>query len=59
MRMVGQPDASKIRVARIKNTLTAAHVQFSGSLLDETAAAGIEVTGSAQPMQFDDAGRLV
>jgi hypothetical protein len=59
MRMVGQPDASKIRLARIKNTLQAAHVEFSPSLLDQTAAAHVEVTGSARPMQFDAAGRLL
>ena len=59
MRMVGQPDSSKIRLVRIKNTLTAAHVQFSASLLQAASAARVEVTGSAQPMQFDAAGRLI
>jgi hypothetical protein len=59
MRMVGQPDASKIRLARIKNTLEAAHVEFSSTLLEDTAAAHVEVTRTAKPMQFDAAGRLL
>ena len=58
MRMVGQPDASRLRLARIKNTLHASEIQFSPSLLDAAAAAHVEVTSSAQPMQFDAAGRL-
>jgi hypothetical protein len=59
MRMVGQPDASKIRLARIKNTLEAAHVEFSPSLLEHTAAAQVEWTSPAKPLQFDAAGRLI
>ena len=59
MRMVGQPDSSRLRLARIKNTLHPSEVQFSTNLLDAAAAAGIEVTGSAQPMRFDPMGRLL
>jgi hypothetical protein len=58
IRMCGQPDPSKLRLARIKNTLQVTRVQFSPSLLDEAHSARVEVTGSAQPMQFDAAGRL-
>jgi hypothetical protein len=59
MRMVGQPDASRLRVARIKNTLQATQVEFTPSLLDDAARAHIEVTRGPQPMRFDAAGRLL
>jgi hypothetical protein len=59
MRMVGQPDASRLRVARIKNTLRVAEVQFSPSLLDDADTSRVEVTGSPTPMRFDTAGRLL
>ena len=57
--MCGQPDPSKLRLARIKNTLLAAYVEFSPSLLEEAGAAHVEVTGEPRPMQFDAAGRLL
>jgi hypothetical protein len=47
-----------VRLARIKNTLEAAHIQFSPSLLGDVEAARVEVTGPPKPMQFDAAGRL-
>ena len=59
IRMCGQPDTAKVRLARIKNTLTAPWVEFSPSLLPEAAAARIEVTRGQEPMRFDGAGRLV
>ena len=59
IRMCGQPDHSKLRLARIKNTLMAASVEFSPSLLEEAGAAHVEVTGEPRPMQFDAAGRLL
>jgi hypothetical protein len=57
--MSGQPDRSQLRLARIKNTLQVAEVQFSQILLDEAGRAGVEVTGAAAPMQFDASGRLL
>jgi hypothetical protein len=59
MRMCGQPNPSRLRVARIKNTLQAANVQFSPSLLEDADRGNVEVTGSAEPMQFDATGRLL
>jgi hypothetical protein len=59
IRMCGQPDLSKVRVARIKNTLLVAHVEFSRGLLEEARAAGVRVSGEPKPMQFDAAGRLL
>jgi hypothetical protein len=59
IRMCGQPDLSKLRIARIKNTLLAAYVAFSPSLLDEACAAHVNVTHPAQAMQFDADGRLL
>jgi hypothetical protein len=59
IRMCGQPDPSKVRLARIKNTLMAAHVDFSESLREEACAAHVETTGAPKPMQFDAAGRLL
>jgi antitoxin (DNA-binding transcriptional repressor) of toxin-antitoxin stability system len=59
IRMCGQPDLSRLRLARIKNTLQVACVEFSPSLREEADAAHVEVTGPARPMQFDAAGRLL
>jgi hypothetical protein len=59
IRMCGQPDPARLRVARIKNTLQAARVEFSPSLLEEACAAHVEVTGEVKPMRFDAAGRLI
>jgi Domain of unknown function (DUF362) len=59
IRMCGQPDTSKVRLARIKNTLTASQVAFSESLQEEAYAAHVEVTGAPAPMQFDALGRLL
>jgi hypothetical protein len=59
IRMCGEPDSSRVRLARIKNTLAAAQVEFSESLLEEACAAHVEVTGTPRPMQFDPAGRLL
>jgi hypothetical protein len=59
IRMCGKPDPTTARVARIKNTLLAAYVEFSASLLPEAEAAQVRITGEPHPMQFDSAGRLV
>ena len=59
IRMCGQPDLERLRVARIRNTLTVADVELSPSLLDEARAARVAVSGEARPMRFDDAGRLL
>jgi hypothetical protein len=59
IRMCGQPNASRLRLARIKNTLQTAHVQFSASLLEDADRGHVEVTASPRPMQFDAAGRLL
>jgi hypothetical protein len=59
IRMCGQPNPSRLRLARIKNTLRVAHVQFSPSLLEDADRGHVEVTDSARPMQFDAAGRLL
>ncbi len=59
IRMCGQPDGSKLRLARIRNTLAVSAVEFTESLLDAAVAAGVKVTRQAQPMQFDSSGRLL
>ena len=59
IRMCGQPDLAKLRLARIKNTLMAASVEFSPSLLEEAGSARVEVSRTQQAMQFDAAGRLL
>jgi hypothetical protein len=59
MRMCGQPDPARLRLARIKNTLQVAEVQFTTSLLEEAGQAGVELTGPVAPMQFDASGRLL
>jgi hypothetical protein len=58
MRMCGKPDPNTVRLARIKNTLLAAYVEFSANLLPEAAAASVEVTGEPRPMSFSADGRL-
>ena len=59
IRMCGQPNPSRLRLARIKNTLQVSHVQFSPSLLEDADLGHVEVTGAAAPMEFDAAGRLL
>jgi hypothetical protein len=59
IRMCGQPNPARLRVARIKNTLQVAHVHFSPSLLEDADRGHVEVIGSPSPMQFDAAGRLL
>lgn len=59
MRMCGEPDASKVRIARIRNTLRVTEVQFGANLREVAAAAGVEVVGGPEPMRFDSAGRLL
>jgi hypothetical protein len=59
IRMCGQPISSRLRVARIRNTLQVADVQFSPSLLEDADRGHVEVTGSPRPMQFDAAGHLL
>jgi len=58
IRMCGQPDLGKLRLARIENTLLAAQVEFSQILRDEARAANVQVAGAPRPMPFDAAGRL-
>jgi hypothetical protein len=58
MRMCGKPDPATVRLARIKNTLMAAYVEFSANLLPEAAGASVEVTGEPRPMAFSADGRL-
>jgi hypothetical protein len=59
IRMCGKPDARTVRVARIKNTLLAAYVEFSESLLEAARAANVEISGGPRPMEFDASGGLV
>jgi hypothetical protein len=59
IRMCGQPNLAKVRLARIKNTLLAASVEFSPRLLEEAGFARVEVSRSPRPMQFDASGRLL
>jgi hypothetical protein len=59
IRMCGQPNLTRLRLARIKNTLRVAEVQFSPSLLEEAGKSGVEVTGSPAAIQFDATGRLL
>lgn len=59
IRMCGKPDPSTVRLVRIKNTLMAAYVEFSASLLDEATASHIELTGQPRAMAFDSAGHLI
>ena len=58
MRMCGKPDPNTVRLARIKNTLMAAYVEFSANLLPEASASSVEVTGEPRPMSFSADGRL-
>jgi hypothetical protein len=59
IRMCGKPDPRTVRLARIRNTLLAAYVEFSASLLETAQAANVEVRGGPQPMQFASDGRLL
>jgi hypothetical protein len=59
IRMCGQPDLAQLRLARIKNTLTVADVEFSPCLLEEARAARVTVLSEPRPLQFDANGRLL
>jgi hypothetical protein len=59
IRMCGQPDPTRLRLARIHNTLQVAEVQFSPSLLEDAGRSHVEVTGAPAPMQFDTSGHLL
>ena len=59
IRMCGQPDSSRLRLARIRNTLQVAEIEFSPSLLEDADSAHVEATGSPRSMQFDASGRLL
>jgi hypothetical protein len=59
IRMSGQPNGSRLRLARIKNTLQVSEVQFSPVLLDDADRAHVEVTGEPVAMQFDAEGHLL
>jgi hypothetical protein len=59
IRMCGQPDGSRLRLARIRNTLQVAEIEFSPSLLEDADSAHVEVTRPPKPMQFDTSGRLL
>jgi hypothetical protein len=58
IRMCGKPDPSTARVVRIKNTLLAAKVRFSESMLDDVADAKVEITGEPERLAFDRDGRI-
>jgi hypothetical protein len=60
IRMCGQPNMQKLKLARIKNTLTVADVEFSPILLDEARMAGVAVQpGEPKSLNFDASGRLL
>jgi hypothetical protein len=58
IRMCGKPDPATARVVRIKNTLLAASVQLSESMLDDVEDAKVEITGKPERMGFDRDGRI-
>jgi hypothetical protein len=58
IRMCGKPDPATARVVRIKNTLLAARVQVSESMLADADGAKVEIAGSGEPVRFDADGRL-
>ncbi|MBV9356099.1 MAG: hypothetical protein JO023_11305 [Chloroflexi bacterium] len=58
IRMCGKPDPATARVVRIKNTLLAASVQLSESMLDDVEEAKVEITGTPERMSFDRSGRI-
>src|SRR5919201_1844496 len=59
IRMCGQPDLARLKLARIKNTLTVADVEFSPSLVNEARGARVEILAQPRPLQFDASGRLL
>jgi hypothetical protein len=60
LKTAGVDDPATARVARIKNTLQLEDVWLSQNLVDEAVRGGkCEVTGPAQPLRYDAAGRLM
>ena len=58
IRMCGQPDPSRLRIVRIRNTLQVSEMRLSPSLLEDADAAHIEITSAPKPIEFDTTGRL-
>lgn len=53
-------DFSKVRMARIKNTLSVDHMEISENLLPEVASLGnVEVLGGPRELEFTPEGRLI
>ena len=59
IKMCGQPDPAKVRMVRIKNTLSVAQMQISASLLEEAATKRLKAVGEGKPFEFDRSGRLL
>lgn len=59
IKMCGQPDPAKVRMVRIKNTLSVAQMQISASLLEEAATKRLKVAAEGKPFEFDRSGRLL
>lgn len=55
---VGDMPADEIRLVRIKDTLHLDELEISGALLPEARRLGLTVLGEAQPLSFDEAGRI-
>jgi hypothetical protein len=55
----GRPDLDGVTLVRMRNTLDLEHLWVSESLCEQVLAhPGLEVTGEAVPMVFDDEGQL-
>jgi hypothetical protein len=55
----GRPDLAGVTLVRMRNTLDLEHLWVSESLREQVLAhPGLEVTGGAVPMVFDDEGQL-
>lgn len=55
---MGETPPDRVRLVRIKNTLHLEELEISPALLIEAKQAGLTVIREAQPLGFDEAGRL-
>ena len=59
VKLAGEADPSRLRMARIPNTMELEYIQLSRPLLEEAQKLGLEILGEAVPLPFDTEGNLL
>jgi hypothetical protein len=60
IRACGQPDASRVGVVHIRNTLKIGEIEISASLLEQARAIPhLDIDPDGRPLEFSEAGQIV